>query len=62
MKDRQSEYIIKDKIICQEDCQFSEYDYSNYIAKCSGKVKESSQSIIDMNINKAKLLKNFKDI
>ena len=62
LKDRQSEYITKDKIICQEDCEFSEYDYSNYIAKCSCKVKESSQSIKDMNINKAKLLKNFKDI
>ena len=62
LKDRQKEYIEKDKIVCQEDCEFSSYDYNTYNAKCSCKVKESSSSIADMNINKPKLLDNFKDI
>ena len=62
LKDRQTEYIDKDKIVCQEGCDFSHYDYETYIAKCSCKVKESSSSIADMNIDKAKLLKNFKEI
>ena len=62
LKDRQTEYIQKDKIICQEDCDFIEYDYNTNNAKCSCKVKESSSSVADMNINKAKLLDNFKNI
>ena len=62
LKDRQKEYITKDKIICQEDCDFSEYDSETSTAKCSCKAKESSKSIADMNINKVKILENFKDI
>ena len=62
LKDRQKEYIEKDRIVCQEDCEFSRYDYNNYIAKCSCRVKESPPSIADMKINKAKLLDNFKNI
>ena len=62
MKDRQTEFVNNDKIVCQEGCDFSDYDYESYIAKCSCKAKESPQSIADMSINKAKLLENFKDI
>ena len=62
LKDRQKEYINKDKIVCQEDCDFSEYDYDTFVAKCSCKVKECSESFGDMNINKNKLLDNFKNI
>ena len=62
LKDRQKEYIDKDKIVCQEDCDFSEYDYDTFVAKCSCNAKESSESFVDMNINKTKLLENFKNI
>ena len=62
LKDRQKEFIDKDNIICQEDCDFSEYDYKQFIAKCSCKVKECAQSFADMKINKLKLLDNFKNI
>ena len=62
LKDRQTEFVDSDKIVCQEGCDFSEYNFDTYIAKCSCEVKESSPSIADMNINKAKLLENFKDI
>ena len=62
LKDRQTEYIEKDKIVCQDDCDFTEYDYETLKAKCSCKVKESSKSFVDMNINKNKLLENFKNI
>ena len=54
--------VDSDKIVCQEGCDFSEYNCDTYIAKCSCEVKESTPSIADMNINKAKLLENFKDI
>ena len=62
MKDRQKEYINKDRIICQEDCDFSEYDYNTLVAKCSCKAKGCPESYSEMNINKNKLLKNFKNI
>ena len=62
LKDRQSEYIDKDRIVCQEDCEMSEYDYEVFKAKCLCKVKETPSSIADMKINKEKILQNFKDI
>ena len=62
VKDRQKEFIEKDKIICQEDCDFSEYDYDTLAAKCLCKVKECSESFANMNINKGKLIDNFKNI
>ena len=62
LKDRQKEYIDKDRIICQEDCDFSKYDYETLVATCSCEVKECSESFEEMNINKSKLLENFKNI
>ena len=51
------------KTVCQDDCDFSEYDYTQQKAKCSCKVKESSsESIADMKINTSKLYDNFIDI
>ena len=46
-------------MVFQEDCDFTNYDYITLTAKCSCKVKESSKSFIDMNINKEKLFNNF---
>ena len=58
MKDRQKELINSNKIICQENCDFSEYNYTSHRANCSCKVKESS--FFDyININKTKLFENF---
>ena len=62
LADRKNDYANNDNIICQEGCIFSEYDKDSHFAKCSCDVKESPPSIADMNINKEKLLENFKDI
>ena len=62
LKDRKNDFVNKDKIVCQEGCIFSEYDYENHVAKCKCNVKESPPSIADMKIDKDKLLENFKDI
>ena len=62
LKDRQKEFIDKDRIVCQEDCDFSEYDYNTLVAKCSCNAKESAQSYAEMSINKEKLLDKFKNI
>ena len=57
MKDRKNEYI--NKTVCQDDCDFSDYNYTTQKANCSCKVKESSSSYADMTINKTKLYENF---
>ena len=62
LADRKNDYANNDNIICQEGCIFSEYDKDSQFAKCSCDVKETPPSIADMNINKEKLLENFKDI
>ena len=63
LKDRQKKYIDEDKVVCQEDCDFSEYYFDSLIAKCSCDAKESEPSFADMAFNKSKIiLDNFKDI
>ena len=59
LTDRQKEFIGNNEIICQEDCDFSEYDYDTLVAKCSCNVKENSESFADMKINNNKLLDNL---
>ena len=62
LKDRKKEFVDGNNTVCQEDCDFSEYNKTSKKAKCSCKVKESSSSFMDMTINKTKLLENFGDI
>ena len=62
LKDRKIEFIEGNKSVCQDDCDFSGYDFQTQKAKCSCKVKEKTTSILDMKINKTKLYENFIDI
>ena len=62
IKDRKGEYIDGNKTICQDDCDFSEYNYTTKKAICSCDAKGSSISFADIKINKDKLFKNLKDI
>ena len=62
IKDRKKEFIDNNKTICQEDCDFSDYDYDFQKANCSCQVKESKNSYADMNINKTKLNENLGNI
>ena len=62
LEDRKKEFIEGNKMVCQEDCDFSEYNYTIKKAKCECKVKESSSSFADIYINKTKLFENFKNI
>ena len=62
LKDRQNEFIDKNLIVCQEDCYFSEYNTDTFKARCLCNVKQCSESFDEMNINKAKILDNFKNI
>ena len=62
LNDRKNEFIEGNKSVCQDDCDFIEYNYTNKKAICSCDIKESSLSFEDININKTKLYQNFKDI
>ena len=62
LKDRQNDFILKNKTVCQDDCIFADYDKNTKKVKCSCKIKEPSTSTADMNIDTKKLLKNFIDI
>jgi len=62
LKDRKNEFVNNNKTVCQEDCDFVDYNYTTKKAICSCQVKESSSTFVDMNINKTKLLENIKDI
>ena len=61
LNDRKNEFINNNKAVCQEDCEFSEYDAINKKVKCSCDVKQSSESFAYMYINKTKLYENLKD-
>ena len=60
LRDRKDECI--NNTVCQEECDFIEYNYTSQNAKCSCKVKQSSFSFADMNINKTKLFENIMNI
>ena len=62
LKDRKNEFIEENKTVCQEECDFSDYDYDIQKANCSCLIKESSSSISDMNINLTKLNEKFGNI
>ena len=62
MKDRKKEFIDENKTVCQDGCEFSEYNYKFQKVKCSCDIKEASNTIANMFINKEKLFKRFIDI
>ena len=62
LKDRKNEFIEGNKTLCQDECDFSEYNYKTQNAKCSCKARKSSSSFEFMNIDETKLLNNFINI
>ena len=59
LNDRKNEFIQNNKTVCQDGCVFTEYDYNLNKAKCHCKVKKSSNSFSDINIDSKKLYDNF---
>ena len=62
LKDRKEGYKTGNKIICQDECDFSGYNYDAQEAICSCNVKELSSSFSKMKINKGKIYEKFIDI
>ena len=60
LEDRKNEY--SSKTVCQDDCDFVNYNYTSKKAKCSCIPKQSSSSFADMKIDINRLLDNFKNI
>ena len=50
INDRQKEY--PSKAVCQDGCEFADYDSKTKKAKCSCDAKESPSSFADMKIDK----------
>ena len=62
LEDRRQEFIDKNLSICEENCDFKYYNYTNKKVTCSCAIKLSLSSIQNIKIDKEKLKKNFKDI
>ena len=62
LSDRREEYINNDLDACEENCNFTDYDYENNVAICSCKVKKELKSYSEININKTLLYMSFTDI
>ena len=62
LKDRKKEFIDENKTVCQDGCEFSEYNYKFQKVKCSCDIKEASNTTANMFIDKEKLFKRFIDI
>ena len=60
--DRRNEFIDKKLMLCEDDCQFVDYDNINKKVNCSCEVKTFMSFINEIKIDKNKLCKNFRDI
>ena len=62
LHDRINFYADNNMNLCEENCDFVDYDKIHKKAKCSCDIKKSVNSISDININKTELLKGFTNI
>ena len=62
LKDRQDDFANNNLSVCEEDCEFTEYDYKIKKALCSCYTKIKLPYISEINFDKDKMLSNFKNI
>ena len=62
LKDRQKEFVDNSMSVCEEDCDFIDYDNTTKKAICSCYTKIELPLISDIKVDKNKLLDNFKNI
>ena len=62
LEDRRDEYINNNLSLCENNCKYSNYDFINKKLSCECNVKIHLPLISEIEINKDKLLNNFKDI
>ena len=62
LKDRRNEYINYNMSLCEYNCKYINYDYNIKKVLCECFIKINFPLISEIEINKDKLLRNFKDI
>ena len=62
LKDRRNEYINNNLSLCEKNCKYNKYDYNYKKVLCECFIKIDFPLISKIEINKDKLLSNFKDI
>ena len=63
LSDRKEEFIKNNMTLCEEDCTFIKYDYSNNKSVCSCEIKINIPIIMtEIKFDKKKLYKSFTDI
>ena len=62
LSDRQNDFVEKNMTVCEENCDFTDYDVTQKKAICSCYVKVKLPLINDVKIDKNQLYSNFKDI
>ena len=62
IKDRQNEYKKNNISVCEEDCDFIEYDAENSKAICFCYIKKELPLLSKIKVNKEKMFSNFKNI
>ena len=62
LNDRKNEFINDNMTLCEENCKFTEYDYTNKKAKCSCEIKISLPLIDGIKFDKDLLKDSFIDI
>ena len=62
LKDRRNDYNNKNLSICEEGCDFTEYNSVTKKVKCSCFTKINLPLISEIKLDKQKLISNFKDI
>ena len=62
INDRKNEYNKKNLSLCEKNCEFIDYDKENKKASCKCQTKTFFEKLVNININKDKLINKFIDI
>ena len=61
LNDRREEYMKKNMSLCEDNCEYKYYDVNQDYAKCECNIKTKFNFLPDIEIDKNKLLKKFKN-
>ena len=62
LDDRRNEYINNNMFLCEEDCKYGNYNSTTKKVTCECKVREKERLFENIQIDKNKLINNFKNI
>ena len=62
LADRKKEFIENNKTLCEENCEFTKYNYETGKAICSCNIKINIPLVSEISIDKNKLFNSFTDI